>query len=344
MSDDTKSPDEIRAEFLNDLCLNLGYAHNPGWAPNLAQTFLLATKYRKELPVVPSSQDTLDKDRMRTHLVIVNPQKDFACSEGVMFGPGEARINVSMAITRFIYLNVEDLTRITPTLTNHFPFQIMFAPFWIGQDDEPPKDWTEISAEDVEEGVWKPNPAMALWLCQNEYEWLVEQAKHYCEKLEENDNKLTIMPPHCMHGSRGYSIVGVIDEARMFHAWVRSIQAECEVNGSNPLAENYSFLGPDVVSRNDDEQDVVGWKNIPALAAAVMADNLILAGHHRVGDTARDILAALGEDPEQWPCRLYYLKGGVIDESDIPPQFTGIESVGDIPPLDDEDDDDADGE
>lgn len=344
MSDDTqtpqKSPDEIRGEFVNDLCLNLGYAHNAGWTPNLDETFRLASRYRTELKVLPSSQDTLDQERMRTHLLLVNPQKDFACSEGVLFDPGEGRINTTTEIVKFIYQNVENITRITPTLTNHFPFQIMFAGFWLGQDDQPPKVGTEITAEGVEEGVWKPNPAMALWLCQNEYDWLVEQVQHYCEKLEEGDRKLTILPMHCQHGSRGYGIVGVIDEARMFHAWVRSIQAECEVNGSNPLAENYSFIGPDVVTSKDEEVPI-GWKNIPALAATVMTDNLILAGHHRVGDTARDILEALGPKPESWPCRLFYLQNGVVDPADIPEGFTPIESFDDIPPLETDDDDDG---
>ena len=346
MSDDTetpdepeKTPDEVRAEFLHDLCLNLGYAHNAVYDPDLSQTFVLASKYRAELEVVPSSQDTLDAERMRTHLLIVNPQRDFACTGGALSG-GEEAVASSVVITKFIYSNVEGITRITPTLTNHFPFQIMFAPFWIGQDDELPEELTEITAESIEEGKWKPNPAMASWMCQNEYDWLVEQSKHYCEKLEESDRTLVIAPYHCLHGSSGYSIVGTIDEARMFHSWVRSMQAECEVNGSNPLAENYSFFGPDVVERKDGE-GAVGWKNIPALASAVMTDNLVLAGHFRVADTARDILLALGDKPSEWPCRLFYLKGGVVEEGEMPEQFIAIESMDDIPPLETEEEDDA---
>lgn len=333
-----KSTDKIRGSFRNDLLLNLGFAHNSAWTPNLAQTFLLASKYRKELNVLPASQDTVDPDRMRTHLLLVNPQKDFACEKGFPWSSGDKLLMATNTIVKFIYDNVENITRITPTLTNHFPFQIMFAPFWFGQDEEMPKVGTEITAEDVEKGIWKPNPAMALWLCQNEYEWLVKQTQHYCEKLEEQKKVLTIMPSHCMHGSLGYGIVGVIDEARMFHSWVRSMQAECEVNGSNPLAQNYSFLGPHVTDRKDGEGPV-GWKNIPALAATVMTDNLVLAGHYAVAETARDILVALGPEPEKWPCRLFYLADGVCE--DMPQEFASIKSVDDIPPLESDEDEET---
>lgn len=335
-----KSLEEIRSEYQNDLCLNLGYAHNAAWAPDLDQTFELANRYRKELSVPPSSQDTLDLERMQTHLLIVNPQKDFACSNGTMFNPdGEKRVNTTNNIVKFIYKNVEGITRITPTLTNHFPFQIMFESFWVGQDDKTPEKGTVITAKQVEDGLWKPNPGMALWMCQNEYDWLVEQVQHYCEKLEESGRTLTILPPHCMHGSVGYGIVGVIEEARMFHAIARSIQPECEVNGSNPLAENYSFLGPDIGDRKD-EDGPVGWKNIPALASTIMVDNLVLSGHFRVADTARDILAASGPEQSNWPCRFFYLKGGVFDEEDMPEEFTAIESLADIPPPEEEEDED----
>ncbi len=60
------------------------------------------------------------------------------------------------------------------------------------------------------------------WLAGGDYDWLLRQVEYYCQELERKGKyKLYLWPPHCLLGSAGHDLAGVIQEARMFHAHAR---------------------------------------------------------------------------------------------------------------------------
>ena len=109
----------------------------------------------------------------------------------------------------------------------------------------------------------RPNPAVASWLCNGNYPWLLKQVRFYCAELEKAGKyRLYLWPPHCLLGSDGHALVGVLHEARMFHSFARGAQSWVEVKGGNPLTENYSVLRPEVLMRHDGQP--LAQRNTPS--------------------------------------------------------------------------------
>ena len=184
------------------------------------------------------------------------------------------------------------LTDVTATMDTHFAFQIFFPSFWVDRDDRPLAPFREITTDDIDRGDVRPNPAVAGWLCDGNYAWLLAQARHYCAELEKAGKyRLYLWPPHCILGSDGHALVGVIHEARMFHAFVRGAQSWVEVKGGNPLTENYSVLRPEVLTRHDGQP--LGQKNTAFIQTLLEADAVVIAGQaasHCVKSSIDDLL------------------------------------------------------
>jgi nicotinamidase-related amidase len=124
---------------------------------------------------------------------------------------------------------------------------------------------------------------------------------HYCEELERAGKyQLYLWPPHCLLGTEGHALAGVIAEARLFHSYARIAQSSVEVKGGNPLTENYSVLRPEVLSRFD--RGAVAQRNTQFLQTLLAADAVIIAGQaasHCVKSTIDDLLTELAAvDPE----------------------------------------------
>ena len=76
------------------------------------------------------------------------------------------------------YLTYRDLRVVVeephPT---HFPYQIFFPSFWLDQSDTPPAEHTIISTDDIRNGVVRPNPAVAWWLCNASRHFLGQRCR-----------------------------------------------------------------------------------------------------------------------------------------------------------------------
>ena len=136
---------------------------------------------------------------------------------------------------------------------------------------------------------------MAKWLCAGNYAWLCAQVRHYCQALEAAGKyQLYLWPPHCLLGSDGHALAGVIHEARMFHAFARTAQSNVEVKGGNPLTENYSVLRPEVLARFDGQP--LGQRNTGFVKTLLGADAVAIAGQaasHCVKSTIDDLLTEI---------------------------------------------------
>jgi nicotinamidase-related amidase len=243
-------------------------------------------------------------DARNLHLLLIDVQRDFCFPRGSLYVGGRSgtgAMDDSRRTAEFIYRNLGVLTNLTTTMDTHFAYQIFFPSFWLDAEDRPPSPHREVSADDVRSGRLRPNPAIARWLCDGNYPWLVKQVIYYCEELEKAGKyQLYLWPPHCILGSDGHALVGAIHEARMFHAYARGAQSWVEIKGSNPLTENYSVLRPEVLTRHDGQP--LAQRNVQFLRTLLQSDALIIAGQaasHCVKSSIDDLLSEIvAQDPD----------------------------------------------
>jgi nicotinamidase-related amidase len=211
---------------------------------------------------------------------------------------GRGAIQDSDRTARFIYRNLGAITRITSTLDTHTPHQIFFPSFWILEDGTVPEPNREVEASDIRAGMLRPNPALAHWLAGGDYGWLLRQVEYYCDELERKGKyRLYLWPPHCLLGSAGFDLAGVIQEARMFHSYVREAPAPVVAKGDTPLTEYYSVLGPEVNTTFDGR--TLARRNDAFLRDLLAAEAVIVAGQaasHCVKSTMEDLLTAVSRD------------------------------------------------
>lgn len=228
-------------------------AGDPGFVPDTARIAAAADELRGEA-LLPGSHDL--------ELLVIDNQKDFAAQGGALYvggRSGEGAPRDSARLAEFIYRNLRTIGRITPTLDTHHPLQIFFPSFWRAPDGSRPAPLSTISSEDLRAGRWLPDPAAQAFaptdVACGPARWVEAQASHYIEQLEEQGRyALTIWPYHCLTGSRGHTLEGVFDQARLFHSFARGIPSQPILKGEDAWSESYSAFKPEVTSRFD--QDV----------------------------------------------------------------------------------------
>lgn len=269
------------------------------YAPDQQKLFAAAAQWRREQGILPSAAD-----RFALHLLLIDAQKDFCFPNGALYvagRSGKGAIEDSVRIAEFVYRNLGRITNITTTLDTHFAYQIFFPSFWIDREDRPLAPFREITADQVARGEVRPSPMVAKWLCGGNYAWLLKQALHYCTELEKAGKyRLYLWPPHCLLGSDGHALAGLLHEARLFHSFVRGAQSWVEVKGGNPLTENYSVLRPEVLTRHDGAP--LAQRNALFLKTLLASDAVVIAGQaasHCVKSSIDDLLGEiLAQDPE----------------------------------------------
>jgi nicotinamidase-related amidase len=277
------------------------------YAPDQQRLFGDAAEWRKMHGITPAASD-----EKNVHLLLIDVQKDFCFPRGTLYvggRSGRGALDDSRRIAEFVYRNLNVLTNITTTMDTHYAFQIFSPSFWVDRGDAPLAPFREITAEEVDRGDVRPNPAVASWLCSGDYPWLVEQVRFYCRELEKAGKyRLYLWPPHCILGSDGHALVGVLHEARMFHSYARSVQSWAEVKGGNPLTENYSVLRPEVLTRHDGQ--TLGQKNSGFMKTLLTADAVVIAGQaasHCVMSSIDDLLDEILAQDKQLARKVYVL-------------------------------------
>ena len=278
-----------------------------GYRPDLGRLFEEATAFRAEHNVRPSGFD-----KTKVHLLLIDVQKDFCFPEGTLYvggRSGRGAIDDSDRIARFVYQNLGVLTDITCTLDTHFPYQIFSPSFWRDRNDRPLTAHREIATDNIRKGEVKPNPAVAWWLCGGDYSWLQRQLEFYCAELERAGKyKLYLWPPHCILGGDGHALAGILQEARLFHAFVRGSQGRMEVKGGHTLTENYSVLAPEVLMRHDGQP--LAQRNTQFVETLLDADAVIVAGQaasHCVKSSLEDLLSEIKTQDKKLARKVYIL-------------------------------------
>lgn len=252
----------------------------------------LATEYRNAYGIRASATD-----QYKIELLLIDLQRDFCNKEGSLFVGGRSgtgAIDDNVRICQFIYKNMDVITGITPTLDTHKGHQIFFPSFWLKQDGSNVDPYTLILAADVASRKYQPDPAVAKKL-NVPYPWLVKFCTHYCSELEKAGKYvLYIWPEHCLLGTIGHTLAGVVQEAVLFHTYARFAQGEYEIKGGNALTENYSMLSPEVLTRHDGV--VLAQKNARFIKRLLKNDAIVIGGQaasHCVKSSIDDLLTEI---------------------------------------------------
>ena len=278
------------------------------YRPDAQALFDAAAAFRREEHLLPAASDPL-----RTHLVLIDVQRDFCFPEGTLYvggRSGRGAMDDNDRIARFIYQNLGAISEITCTLDSHLPFQIFFAPFWVDRAGEPLRPHRTISVDEIRAGDVAPNPDIVDSVGAPDLAWLKAQVLFYCESLARAGKYvLYLWPPHVLLGGDGHVLAGVIQEARLFHAYVRGARNGVEIKGMHALTENYSVFSPEVLLTHDGAS--LASRNGALLDALLREDRLIVAGQassHCVKSSIDDLLDAIRARDKKLAQRVYVLE------------------------------------
>ena len=258
--------------------------------------------------------ESATEDKTRIGLLLIDVQNtfcipDFELFVGGKFGMGAVEDNVRLC--EFIYRNLGVITAIAPTMDTHTAMQIFHPIFWINEAGEHPTPAaTNITPEDIQQGIWKVNPAVANNIAGGDYSKLEKHALHYVTQLSgAGKYPLTIWPYHSMLGGIGHALVSAVEEALFFHCIARSSQTRYEIKGNNPLTENYSILRPEILE--GDEGLPIAQKNTSLIQHLFEFDAVIIAGQaksHCVAWTVADLLTEIQEKDATLAKKVYLLE------------------------------------
>jgi nicotinamidase-related amidase len=251
-------------------------------------------------------------DVPRVCLVAVDVQNTFCVPGFELFVGGRTgmgAVDDNRRLCEFVYRNLGAITRIVPTLDTHTPLQIFHALFLIDEEGRRPDPYTLVSADDVERGVWKADPAAAQAL-GFDADYLQEHLRHYTRALEAGAKyNLTVWPYHALLGGIGHALVSAVEEAVFFHSIARRAQPDFQIKGSAPLTEHYSMLGPEVTE--DHEGRAIGSRNESLIEQLLGFDAVLIAGQaksHCVAWTIDDLLSGIAGRDRTLAEKVYLLE------------------------------------
>lgn len=267
-------------------------------------------------------------DDFKIALILIDVQNTFCIPGFELFVGGRSGMGAvedNRRLCEFIYHNLGAITQITATLDTHLAMQIFHPVFLVDANGEHPAPLTLISHDDVLQGRWKFNPAIASSLGITP-EYGQAHLLHYTRALKERHKyDLTIWPYHVMLGSIGHALVPAVEEAIFFHSIARASQAEFEIKGNHPLTEHYSAIGPEVLDGPDGQS--IAQRSRKFIQKLLAFDRVIIAGQaksHCVAWTIADLLGDIREHDPKLANKVYLLEDcaspvvvpGIVDYTD----------------------------
>jgi len=242
-------------------------------------------------------------DQAKTWLMLIDVQNTFCIPEFELYvggRSGRGAMEDNQRLCKFIYSNLGNITHITATMDTHKAMQIFHAIFFVDKDGNHPDVYTTIHVDDLRNSKWTFNPALAPQFGIAP-EYGQQMMIHYAEELEKKGKyALTVWTYHAMLGGIGHALVSSVEEALFFHSIARNAQYDIEIKGDKPFTENYSVVGPEVLTGPMGE--TLGTHNSKFIEQLQQYDRLIIAGQaksHCVAWTVQDLLNDINEvDPE----------------------------------------------
>jgi nicotinamidase-related amidase len=268
----------------------------------------------------------VSKDRIS--LLVVDAQNTFCIPNFELFvggRSGRGAVDDNVRLCEFIYRNLGNITHITATMDTHLSQQIFHPIFFVDKEGSHPAPYTDIHAEELRANKWNFNPALAPNY-QIAPEYGQQMMIHYAEELERNGKyALTIWPYHAMLGGIGHALVPALEEAIFFHSMARLAQPDFEIKGDKPFTENYSVIGPEVLTGPMGEN--LGRRNMKYIQQLQNVDKLYIAGQaksHCVAWTVSDLLEDIQATDSDLAKKVHLLEDctspvvvpGVVDHTD----------------------------
>ena len=266
-----------------------------------------AAAWAKAHTISPTAQDMY-----RVCLLPVDVQNTFCIPNFELYvggRTGSGAIDDNRRLCQFIYRNLGAITEICPTMDTHGAMQIFHSVFLINDQGEHPPAYSLISYDEIAQGVWKFNPALAqhLGVSPSEGQAYLE---HYAQQVSGSSKyDLTIWPYHAMLGGIGHALVSAVEEAIFFHSIARYSQPDMQIKGNNPFTENYSVLNPEVIT--DANGQAVAEKNTTFTQKLMDFDAIIIGGQaksHCVAWTIEDLLNEMLAVDETLVQKVYLLE------------------------------------
>jgi nicotinamidase-related amidase len=242
-------------------------------------------------------------DSTNTWLMLIDVQNTFCIPDFELYvggRSGRGAVEDNVRLCEFIYRNLGTITQITATLDTHLTMQVFHAIFFVDQNGNHPAPYTDIHLSDLRDGKWSFNSAIASQLGVAP-DYGQQMMIHYAEQLNKSGKyALTVWPYHAMLGGIGHALVSALGEALFFHSIARLAQTDLVTKGDTPFTENYSVIGPEVLTGPMDEQ--LGVRDRRFIQKLQEVDRLIVAGQaksHCVAWTVSDLLDdVMLTDPE----------------------------------------------
>lgn len=221
---------------------------------------------------------------LKFHLVVIDPQQDFADSPGSTLpvtGANKDMCRVADLIDRV----GNKLTDVHVTLDSHHLIDVAHPAMWRNENGEEPAPFTLISANDLKAGIWTPR-RMGLRNRMIRYTETLEAAGQYM---------LMVWPPHCLIGSPGHAVQPDLFAA--LSRWEKREFANVHyvTKGTNVFTEHYGALMAEVPDPSDPSTQL----NTDFLNMLAEADIVAIAGEalsHCVKATVTQIADNIGEE------------------------------------------------
>jgi nicotinamidase-related amidase len=294
------------------------------WKVEYEHIARLAIEWQKSHRIQPAKDD-----QKKICLLAIDVQNTFCLPQFELFvggRSGKGAVDDNRRLCKFIYRNLDVITQIIPTMDTHQAMQIFHSFFFVDENGNHPEPMTMISADDIQNGRWRFNEALAEQLGYTN-DFMEKYLLYYTQRLQRNSKYLlTIWPYHAMLGGIGHALVPAFEEAVFFHTIARNSQPEFQLKGNHPLTEHYSALQPEVT--HDVNGKLIVGKNEALLNKLLTFDAVIIAGQaksHCVAWTVADLLKTVKSIAPDFVDKIYLLEDcaspvcvpGVVDFTDI---------------------------
>lgn len=160
-------------------------------------------------------------------------------------------------IVNFIWENMDKITKFYVTLDSHRVFHIFMPSWWSDKNGNPPKPFTVITPEDIENKKWTP--------CYNQNETL--------ECLKFLKRPLVVWNYHTIEGTEGESLERNFANILYFHSRYRESEITFIKKGFSKESERYGAFKPEYNPNFENEDKIVNeiWNY----------DKIIFAGEAR---------------------------------------------------------------
>jgi nicotinamidase-related amidase len=267
-------------------------------------------------------------DLTKTWLLLIDVQNTFCIPDFELYVGGRSGLGAvedNVRLCEFIYRHLGSITKVTATMDTHKTMQVFHAIFFVDKDGNHPAPYTDIHLSELRDGTWSFNAALASQFGIAP-EYGQQMVIDYAEKLQKSGKyALTIWPYHAMLGSVGHALVSSVAEALFFHSVARLAQTDIVIKGESPFTENYSVIGPEVLTGPMDE--TLGIHDQRFVQQLQEVDRLIIAGQaksHCVAWTVHDLLDDILLVDSQLAEKVYLLEDctspvvvpGVVDHTE----------------------------